>query len=431
MTTPRRRLARTLASVEMARAYSACALLSVFGSFAIAAFTSTATLNTIIAVLCVIGVGILWVRREELSPLRLAPSTLLAFLAWTLASAVWSTASAASLKAWAALAGYAVIAVVVGHIRDTLQTVRALGDALRILLGASLIAEIMSGILLDMPFHFLGIQGELAAGGPIQGLFGTRNMLGFIAVIAVITFVVEWRSQSLSAAIAIPSVVVAGFLALFSASPTVLVLAAAVGAASVALVIVRQAPAARRRPLQWAIGGVVLAVLITIAIFRTRIIAVLDAGSDFNIRVELWSNLLTYVQQRPAQGWGWFGLWSDALYPFNSINYFTQDHHGSALNAFFDTLLQVGAGGLLLFSLLGGVALVRSWLVASVRRSVVYAWTPLVLVALAVDSVFESFTLVNAGWFLLVLCALRAGQSRSWRENIDAVQTISTPLPDR
>jgi len=431
MTTPRRRLARTLASVEMARAYSTCALLSVFGSFAISASSSSATLNTIIAVLCVIGVGILWVRREELSPLRLAPSTLLAFLAWTLASTVWSTASTASLKAWAALAGYAVIAVVVGHIRDTLQTVRALGDALRILLGASLIAEIMSGVLLDMPFRFLGIQGEIAAGGPIQGLFGTRNMLGFIAVIAVITFVVEWRSQSLSATIAIPSVVLAGFLALFSASPTVLVLAAVVGATSVALVIVRQAPAERRRPLQWTISGVVVALLITAAIFRNRIIALLDAGSDFNIRVELWSNLLTYVQQRPAQGWGWFGLWSDALYPFNSINYFTNDHHGSALNAFFDTLLQVGAGGLLLFCLLGGIALVRSWLVASVRRSVVYAWTPLVLVALAVDSVFESFTLTGPGWFLLVLCALRAGQSRSWRENIDAVQTSSTPLPDR
>jgi len=431
MTTPRRRLARTLASVEMARAYSTCALLSVFGSFAISASSSSATLNTIIAVLCVIGVGILWVRREELSPLRLAPSTLLAFLAWTLASTVWSTASTASLKAWAALAGYAVIAVVVGHIRDTLQTVRALGDALRILLGASLIAEIMSGVLLDMPFRFLGIQGEIAAGGPIQGLFGTRNMLGFIAVIAVITFVVEWRSQSLSATIAIPSVVLAGFLALFSASPTVLVLAAVVGATSVALVIVRQAPAERRRPLQWTISGVVVALLITAAILRNRIIALLDAGSDFNIRVELWSNLLTYVQQRPAQGWGWFGLWSDALYPFNSINYFTNDHHGSALNAFFDTLLQVGAGGLLLFCLLGGIALVRSWLVASVRRSVVYAWTPLVLVALAVDSVFESFTLTGPGWFLLVLCALRAGQSRSWRENIDAVQTSSTPLPDR
>jgi O-antigen ligase len=359
------------------------------------------------------------------------PTSVIVFVGWAFASVFWSSDSGKSFWSWVSLLGIAFLAVVIGHVRDTLQTVRALGDALRILLAASLIAEIMSGILLDMPFPFLGIQGRLATGGPIQGLFGTRNMLGLIAVIAIITFVVEWRSQSLSATVAIPSVVVAGTQALFSASPTVLVLAAVVGVASVALVMVRQAPPAKRGPLQWTIGAVVLAALIAAAVFRQRIIAVLDAGSDFNTRVDLWTTLLGYVQQRPAQGWGWFGLWNDDLYPFNSINYFTNDHHGSALNAFFDTLLQVGGGGLLLFCLLGGVALVRSWLVASVRRSVVYAWAPLVLVTLAVDSVFESFTLVGAGWFLLVLCALRAGQSRSWRENIDAVQTSSTPLPDR
>ncbi|WP_295011490.1 O-antigen ligase [uncultured Microbacterium sp.] len=432
MSSRRHRLARLLGSVEMARAYTTCALLSVFGSFAIGSFTSQATMNTIIAALCAIGAGILVVRREELSPLRVAPSTLLAFLAWTLASVFWSTASSTSGRAWAALAGYALIAVVVGHIRDTLQTVRALGDALRILLAASLIAEIMSGILLDVPFRFLGIQGNLALGGPIQGLFGTRNLLGVIAVIAVITFVVEWRSQSVGAGLAIPSLALGGFLALLSASPTVLVLAAAVGVASVALVMVRQAPARRRSALQWSIGGVVVLGLVAAFFLRNRIVAVLDAGSDFRTRVDLWSTLLPYASQRPVQGWGWFGAWDPDGYPFNSINYFTGDRHASALNAFLDALLQAGAAGLVLFTLLGGVALVRSWLVASVRRSVVYAWTPLVLVALAVDSLFESFTLIDSGWFLLVLCALRAGQSRSWRENIDAAQTSAMPpLPDR
>ena len=34
---------------------------------------------------------------------------------------------------------------------------------------------------------------------------------------------------------------------------------------------------------------------------------------------------------------------------------------------------------------------------------------------------FESFTLFGFGWLLLVLCAVRAGQSRSWRERIDAI----------
>ena len=38
---------------------------------------------------------------------------------------------------------------------------------------------------------------------------------------------------------------------------------------------------------------------------------------------------------------------------------------------------------------------------------------------------FESFTLVGIGWLTLVLCAVRAGQSRSWRERIDAASETS------
>ena len=94
-------------------------------------------------------------------------------------------------------------------------------------------------------------------------------------------------------------------------------------------------------------------------------------------------------------------------------------------------LLQLGWIGLVLFTAIAGVALVRSWLDASERRSVIYAWTPLILVALLVDSMFESFTLSGFGWLLLVLCAVRAGQSRSWRERIDARERRGRPLAPR
>ena len=55
----------------------------------------------------------------------------------------------------------------------------------------------------------------------------------------------------------------------------------------------------------------------------------------------------------------------------------------------------------------------------------IYAWTPLILIALLIDSMFESFTLVGIGWLMLVLCAVRAGLSRSWRERIDAASETS------
>ena len=425
--TSARPLTRLLGSVELARAFTIAVLTAVFGSFAIERMSSAVTLATVLAVLCLLGAAILWVRRDELSLLRIAPSTVLAFLAWALVSVLWTTDRSDTLFGWMSLFGYAFLAITIGHIRDTLQTVRAIGDTLRVLLAASLGVEILSGILLDIPFTFLGIQGDLPAGGPIQGLFGSRNMLGFIAVIALITFVIEWRTQSVHTPLAVVSIGLATSLAFLSASPTVLVLAAAVGIVTIALTIVRHTAPERRDLVQWMLGIVVALALTAAFALRHQIIALLDAGSDFSIRGSLWNTILDFVTLKPVQGWGWFGGWARGEYPFTYINFQLDDHHESALNAFFDVLLQLGTAGLVLFLLLGGVALIRSWLVASVRRSVVYAWTPIILVTLAVDSMFESFTLVGAGWFMLVLCALRAGQSRSWRENIDAAHTGTIP----
>lgn len=425
--TPKRRLLPLLASAEFARAYTVTALTATFASYMIERLTSTTTLITIFTLLALVGGAMLFARREELSLLRFAPTSLLGFLALAIISVLWSSNKPHTVLGWLALLGVAIIAITIGHVRDTLQTVRAIGDTLRWLLTLSLGLEILSGILLDMPFTVFGIEGNLATGGPIQGIFGTRNMLGFMAVVALITFVIEWRTQSVSRVIGVLSVALGSFLALLSASPTVVVLAAAVGVTTVALTIVRHAPPARRALVQWLLGGLVAAALALAFAQRHRIIRMLDAGSDFSTRADLWNAILDWVDDKPVTGYGWFGSWTGGEYPFQYINFQLSDQHQSALNSYFDVLLQLGALGLALFLLLGGVATVRSWLVASVRRSVVYAWTPLLLVTLAVESMFESFTIAGAGWLLLVLCALRAGQSRSWRQNIDDAHTGVIP----
>ncbi|MFJ4044824.1 O-antigen ligase family protein [Microbacterium sp. NPDC089987] len=431
--TPRRLVVSLLGSALFARAYTLTALTAVFSSFLIERMMSPVSLTTIIGALAVIGVAVLAVRRDELSLLRFAPTSLLGFLLLALLSVLWSSDRGGTVAGWFTLLGYAVIAITIGHVRDTLQTVRALGDTLRWLLTLSLALEIMFGVLLDTPFRLLRIEGSLAVGGPIQGIFGTRNLLGFIAVIALITFVIEWRTQSIGRVAGVLSVALGGSLALFSASPTVVVLAAAVGVATVALMIVRHAPEHRRGAVQAVLGGLVLVALIVAFALRHQIIRLLDAGSDFSTRADLWNMMLDFIAERPITGYGWFGAWPRGEYPFTYINFLLSDHHQSALNAYFDTLLQLGWAGLALFVVLGGVALVRSWLVASVRRSVVYAWAPLVLVTLGVESMFESFALTATGWLLLVLGALRAGQTRSWRESIDAAHTGAIPAlgPER
>lgn len=407
-----------LASAALARAYTITVLGAVFSAFAIEKIAGRVTYITIIVGLCVIGIGMLVARRREISLVRLVPTTVVLFVAWAFSSVFWSQDASGSFWSWVSTAALVLLAVTIGHVRDTLQTARALGDVLRVLLSISLAVEILSGLLLDGPIRFLGIQGNIAQLGPIQGIFGTRNLLGFVAVIALITFLIEYRTQSVRLGVSVFSVVLAGGLAALSDSPTVLVLAVAVGLAVGALALVRHAKPEGRSALQWTLGGIVVAGLAIGYAARHPIIALLGAGSDFAMRVTLWNTMVDYLRSKPVQGWGWFGAWNPAEFPFSAINYTLRTSHATGLNAYFDVLLQLGWIGLVLFAAMAGVALVRSWLDASERRSVIYAWTPLILVALLVDSMFESFTLSGFGWLLLVLGAVRAGQSRSWRERI-------------
>ncbi|MDN3496431.1 O-antigen ligase family protein [Planococcus sp. APC 4015] len=416
-----------LGSAGFARAYTLVVLGTVFSAFAIERTAGHVAYVTMITGLCLLGVGILVSRRDEISLFRLVPTTLVVFVGWALTSIFWSWDRSESWWSWVSLAAIAFLAVVLGHIRDTLQTARAVGDVLRLLLGISLGLEVLSGILLDTPFRFLGIQGNIAALGPIQGMFGTRNLLGFVAVIALITFLVEYRTQSVRPGTSLASVVLGGSIAALSDSPTVLVLAIGVGLAAGALMLVRRARPERRRALQWVLAGVVVVGLVAGYAARHPIIAFLGAGTDFSLRVDLWNVMVDFTRYRPVQGWGWYGPWDQRGVPFASINFRVDDNHATGLNSFFDVLLQLGWAGLILFCALAGVALLRSWLDAGERRSPVYAWTPLILVALLIDSFFESFTLTGIGWMLLVLCAVRAGQSRGWRERIGSRPTSSLP----
>lgn len=408
-----------LASPAFARAFTLTVFAAVFGDVAITAMAGAVTSATILTGLCLLGVAMLVARRDEIDPVRLAPTTLVLLLGWAGASVFWSAAPLVALGGWAQLAGLAVLAVVIGHVRDALQTVRALGDVLRWLLGISLGLEVLSGILLDLPIPFLGIQGAIAELGPVQGIFGTRNALGFVTVVALLTFLVEFRTQSVRAGVAIGSVMLAGALAALSGSPAVIVVALATGAATLALSAVRRLSPGRRGIAQVTLGLALVVSLGIASAFRATIVTALHAGDDLATRTQLWARVVDVAEIRPVQGFGWFGAWDADAVPFALVTLAGGERHASALNAYLDVLLQLGGVGLLLFLALGGLGLARGWLVASERRSVVHAWAPLTLVALLTVSLFESFTLSGPGWLLLTLCAVRAGQSRSWRERLD------------
>lgn len=409
------RLSAVLRTPDLAAAFTLAAIGTLFATHALRQLMGNAGYGAVLTGLCVVGAGMMLARRAELRIIHLMPTTLLVLLAWLLITVGWSNSAGATVTGWLQLGAPTFLAVVVAQFRDTLQTVRASGDVLRVLLSVSLGLEILSGILLDLPITFLGIAGNLAAGGPVQGIFGTRTVLGVVTIIALVTFLVEWRTRSVGNGVAIGSVALAALLAVFTASPIVLGMVVLSGAATGALAILRRVSPRTRPVLQGFLSAAVVVGLLLVYIFRRPLVYWLNAEPDFFTRSRLWNIVLDMSALRPVQGWGWVGTWPDHLSPFIYIRLAAGRDHASALNAWMDMLLQAGAVGVVLLVVFVGLALARAWASASERRSTVYVWPALVIIVLLTDSVVTSSPLGGFGWFLLVLCATRASLVRGWR----------------
>ena len=418
---PAHRLAaieKTMGSAPVAQALAWCIIGVAFGAPAIRRVIGTPGLVAMLVTLVVGSAVVLIARRQYLDWHGLLPLSIIAFIAWCAVSVAWSGYPTDSLEGAFNLAVYAFLGLTVALTRDLIQIVRTTGAVLRVLLTASLALEVASGIIFDQPIGFLGIEGLLANGGPIQGLFETRNLLGMVTSIALVTFVIEWRTRSVPKPVARYSITIAVLCLLFSGSPVTLIVVLVLAVASAALYGLRRARPEARRLLQGALLAVGSISLIVVYLLRTRIIDLLNAGSEFEVRYRLWLSVWNYIQIHPLEGWGWTGSWQTDEPPFNYIIWTVGREHTSALNAYLDVYLQVGLVGIFAFVLLCGFAFLRSWLLASNRRSTVYAWPALVLVALLATGMTESFLLSESGWLLLVICAVKGSQGMSWRSRL-------------
>ena len=354
-------------------------------------------------------------RRESIEWHGLLPVSILVFLVWCALSVLWSDYPLRTVSGVGYQLAFGFLAIYVALVRDTIQIVRATGDVLRVLLGLSIGLEVLSGLLLDLPITFLGIQGNIALLGPIQGIFGSRNVLGLVSLIAAVSFIIELRSRSVRPGRAAWSIALAGIGLLLTHSPVFVVVAVAVGIAALALYWLRRTPTENRWLLQLSLLGTAVLTALFVFVARSGIIDLLNAGSEFETRSSLWREMWRLVELHPLEGWGWTGIWPERISPYGWLDFVTKTEHASALNAFLDVYFQVGLVGFLSFVTLVALAFVRSWLLASNKRPVVYVWSPLVLVALLVTSAAESTVLVEIGWVLLLICSVKAAQGQSWR----------------
>ncbi|MDJ0336533.1 O-antigen ligase family protein [Salinibacterium sp. G-O1] len=355
-------------------------------------------------------------RRGTIEWQGILPVSLIVFLGWAALSAVWSNYTWVTVGGLAYLLCFTVLGIYVALLRDTIQIVRSFGDVLRVVLTASLAIEIFAGVLIDSPIPFLEILGKLDELGPIQGFTGARNQLGILAVVALITFGIEMRTKSVARGLSIGSLVLAGILLALTQSPLASGSLVVVAAAAAALYGLRRAQPDRRRMLQLGIlvFAVILATLAWIA--RLTIVQVFNGTGELTYRLRVWRRAWDLIALNPLEGWGWIGTWRTDIAPFGFFGGLGSRTPTSASNAFIDVWLQLGLVGLVLFVGLVGLAFVRSWLLASRQRSVVFAWPALVLVVLVTTSLAESSMLAEFGWLTFVACTVKAAHHLSWRK---------------
>lgn len=409
-------LTRTaLASPRFTQALTEVAVAVALCMHALRAFLGWPGALAVLAALVVLAGLSLAGQPERVEWRGILPISLLALVGLMVVSVFWSQYAWASIGGVAYSLAFAFLGLYIALVRDTIQVVRGVGNALRFVLTASFALEILSGILIDAPIRFLGIAGNLAEGGPVQGLAGTRNYFAFMGGLAVLSFWIEYRTRSVPRGLTWYSLALAAATIVFARSPVTGLVLAAVLVAGLVLVVLRRLEPAPRRTLQSVLLVSAAVAALLGWTFRQQLIALAGATADVTVRTSVWADLEKLIGQHSVQGWGWAGAWHPELYPFLVVRDAFGHQPESALNAYVDVTLQLGFIGLGVLLVALGLAFVRSWLVATERRSTVHVWPALTLVLLTTTSMTESYLLVEAGFMLFVVAAVTAARNRSWR----------------
>ncbi|MBL3687789.1 O-antigen ligase family protein [Leucobacter zeae] len=387
----------------------------------------------IAAALVVIGV-VVFVREK---PARFRwyrlPSPIYWFLALAVLSIFWSQYRLESVLGVIAQLATTLLAVVLAFVLTWHEVLRALGGALRWIIGASVVFELWVALVVRAPVAqrflpdgydagdsklLLWSRDLLLSGGPIQGVLASSVLLGFIGLLGVIVFGIQLRAGLVRRFEGGFWLLLAAATILLTRGATVWVaLAAAVVGLGLALWARRLGPE-RRAPL-YLTGAAILGVAIGLTLFaREFVFGLLGKSGTMTGRLETWQKVIDLAEQRPWFGWGWISYWAPWAEPFASLDEKAGIPVMSAHNAWLDVWLQLGIVGVLAFAPIVVLTTWRVWFraVDPPRRGygppLPYAtsalWPFLVLVALLVQSLSESRLLIEGEWVLLILLAVKS-----------------------
>ncbi|CAN5206160.1 hypothetical protein BH09ACT1_BH09ACT1_02210 [soil metagenome] len=362
------------------------------------------------------------------------PYPLLAFFAFCLVSITWSdyplyTTLGAFVQLITAAAGISIAITLSWG-----ELLVALGWALRLILGFSFVFEFIVSVFIrhpifpvwvvpDDPEHPAALlywsRNLLFDGAKIQGIVGNSSLLAMAALLALITFAIQFASRSVNRFWGGFWILVSLLTIAITRSATIFAGLAVVIAVAAIVLLVRRANSPRGRALIYGVLVIVLAAFVVAGtIFRTPLLGLLGKTSTLTGRVGIWEAVIRYAHERPAFGWGWLGYWIPWIEPFKSLDVVrggVQVLH--AHDAWLDVWLQVGIVGLVIFIIWTFSTLARSWLIAKDRIITEpntlgkYSWVsllPLLMFsAQLIQSIAESRMLLEGGLMLLVIWSVK------------------------
>lgn len=402
------------------------------GTASINAFgTMAAVVITIAGALLSVG---LWFMIRPPVQWRRLPWFAVAYIVWATLSLAWSAWLQTSATTLLLLLITTTQAFFIGAMLTWREIVRALASALKWVMGLSIVFELWVSIFVGRPI-LPGFVVERAGnpieywsrdnlfdGGRIQGIMGNANLLGPVALLAIVVFAIRIAARAPYRGLLIAWIVLSAFLFVRAASAT-----AIVGAAGVVLVLATVLLMRRvKRPgerTRYYVGYAAIGVTgaLVLWFFRDAIFTALGRDSDLTGREDIWAAVLERANERPVVGWGFATPW---LTTDPSFDGWIVDHGLSVMqahNMWVDVYLQLGIVGVVLISLVFLAYVWRTWFFAVDRpRWDLRAdrpYSPLTLlptlvgVILLVQGYAESSPLLLWGWMLLVLFGFKIKQS--------------------
>ena len=392
--------------------------------------------GTCVALVVVSSIYLL-VKFDAHATLKRIPDPLVVLLSLMLLSLLWSQYRPQSLLSVVLQFGGTAFALFLVNQFGWRQLLNLLSNSIRLILVASLLFELLAARLGQIEPIFpnyegepptrayLWSQGNLFEGDRIQGIVGNANLLAFLAVLGALVFLIEMIVTAKRRAVPAASLVLSLVMAALAQSATMQVAGAIVlFAAAVAVIAEGKNPKVRRtiyfRSLL-VLGGLGVLGLV----FRAEAFELVGRSADATGRFEIWSAVWTLVVEKPIEGWGWIGYWRPGVEPWEGLAVIGEVPMYQAHNASLDVLVQLGIVGLVVFVWLMVATFVRLWRIAVRHTSPLYLYPLFIFLALAAQSLAESRLLIEGGWILLVLVAVKSQEGFTQLEPMGTSTKIS------